>query len=104
VLTIEAVFDLPEGILATLQLKDTESTTSEGQTYDTGTRSSDEAATPSTSCALCGVLFETVPEQRGHVKSDFHGYNLKQKMRGRQPVNEAEFDKLLEGSSTEAEV
>ena len=101
-LTIKAVFDLPEGILATLQLKDNESTTIEDQAYDTRARSGDEATTPSTSCALCGVLFETVQEQRGHVKSDFHGYNLKQKMRGRQPVSETEFDKLLEGSSTEA--
>ncbi|KAH0537428.1 hypothetical protein FGG08_005781 [Glutinoglossum americanum] len=87
------VFDLPEEILATLQLKDNEIA---NQTQVLETRSNDETATPSTSCGLCGVKFSSVQEQRGHVKSDFHGYNLKQKMRGRQPVGEAEFEKLLE--------
>ncbi|KAI9779922.1 MAG: hypothetical protein M1839_007078 [Geoglossum umbratile] len=90
------IFNLPEGILATLQRKDNESISSADQTYDAEARSSDEAVVPSTSCALCGVLFGTVQEQRSHVKSDFHRYNLKQKMKGRQPVSEVEFEKLLE--------
>lgn len=48
-----------------------------------------------TSCALCNLDFSTVLEQRSHVRSDLHGYNLKQKMRGQTSVNENEFDKLV---------
>lgn len=36
-------------------------------------------------------------EQRGHLKSDLHHYNLKQKLRGRTPVSEVEFEKLIGG-------
>lgn len=34
-------------------------------------------------------------EQRQHVKSDFHRYNLKLKLKGSQPINEATFTKLI---------
>lgn len=37
----------------------------------------------------------TVVDQRSHVRSDLHGYNLKQKMRGQKAVNESDFDKLV---------
>lgn len=49
-----------------------------------------------TSCLLCSASFSNVPEQRQHVKSDWHGYNLKQKLGGRSPVTEHEFEKLVE--------
>lgn len=49
-----------------------------------------------TSCLLCSASFSNVPEQRQHVKSDWHGYNLKQKLGGRNPVTEREFEKLIE--------
>ncbi|KAG4222134.1 hypothetical protein PC116_g29391, partial [Phytophthora cactorum] len=39
--------------------------------------------------------FATVQDQRSHLKSDLHHYNLKQKLRGRNPVSEAEFEKLI---------
>ena len=48
-----------------------------------------------TSCSLCGLTFESLQEQRGHVRSDIHGYNLKQKLRGRNAVTEAEFERLV---------
>lgn len=35
-------------------------------------------------------------DQRGHIRSDWHGYNLKQKLRGGTPVTENEFEKLVE--------
>lgn len=57
----------------------------------------DEPTTkPSTSCLLCSAAFSNVLEQRQHVKSDWHGYNLKQKLELRSPVTEHEFEKLVE--------
>lgn len=51
------------------------------------------------SCTLCGLTFTTLQEQRDHFKSDFHHYNLKQKMHGLVPVDEKEFDRRIEGVS-----
>ncbi|KAL8670812.1 MAG: hypothetical protein Q9168_004673, partial [Polycauliona sp. 1 TL-2023] len=55
-----------------------------------------DAKTPSTSCLLCNASFPDLQEQRRHVKSDCHNYNLKQKLRGLKLVTEVEFDKLVE--------
>jgi hypothetical protein len=43
------------------------------------------------------VTFYTVEEQRSHVRSDLHGYNLKQKIKGANPVSEGDFEKLIGG-------
>jgi hypothetical protein len=96
------VFDLPQELLSTLELKaqnnaaialpdDTESTT------DSNRRNDNEDGTPSsaTSCGLCGLSFPSVQEQRSHVRSDLHGYNMKQKMRGLKAVGENDFEKLV---------
>lgn len=50
----------------------------------------------STSCLLCGSTSLDVHGQRGHVKSDWHKYNLKQKLRGNKPVSEIDFERLVE--------
>ena len=50
----------------------------------------------STTCQLCRTFFPNVQEQRLHVKSDWHKYNLKQKIRGAQSVTESEFEKLVD--------
>ena len=49
-------------------------------------------------------------DQRSHTKSDLHGYNLKQRLRGATPVSEGDFEKLvgdldesLSGSDSESE-
>ena len=49
----------------------------------------------STACQLCRTSFSNVQEQRLHVKSDWHNYNLKQKVRGAECVTENEFEKLV---------
>lgn len=49
----------------------------------------------SQSCSLCTLSFATVEDQRSHLKSDLHHYNLKQKLRGQNPVSEPEFEKLI---------
>lgn len=58
--------------------------------------SSSDSQVGSQSCSLCGLAFTTVLDQRGHLKSDLHHYNLKQKLRGQTPVSETEFEKLIE--------
>lgn len=49
----------------------------------------------SQACSLCGLTFATLLDQRSHLKSDLHHYNLKQKLRGLKPVSETEFEKLI---------
>ena len=96
------VFDLPEELLATLTLKDETArpvpdalpqkvapTTDAAETADA------IAPAKATSCNLCGLTFPSVQEQRSHVRSDLHGYNLKQKLKGAKPVGEADFEKLI---------
>jgi Bacteroidetes VLRF1 release factor/Ankyrin repeats (many copies) len=54
-----------------------------------------DAVPASTSCALCYASFPTVIEQRHHVKSDFHRYNLKIALKGSDSIDEATFNKLI---------
>lgn len=99
------VFDLPEELLYTLQLKlqqiapvpSDESPSQPDSGFQTlnGTNSQDSSTLSATSCGLCGLSFANVQEQRSHVRSDLHGYNLKQKLRGHKPATETEFEKLV---------
>jgi len=103
-LLTRTVFDLPEELLATLTLKNqpdrplpqspprTPNDYSEGseKTYTEG-----NGPARATSCSLCGLSFASVDEQRSHIRSDLHGYNLKQKIKGAKPVGEADFEKLI---------
>ncbi|KAI1261496.1 hypothetical protein F5Y18DRAFT_199426 [Xylariaceae sp. FL1019] len=95
-------YDLPHEVLATLTLKED----AESQEIDTPrasshskTGSSPSASTEnlvgSQACSLCSLSFPTIHEQRDHQKSDWHHYNLKQKLRGAKPVSEAEFEALI---------
>ncbi|KXJ93953.1 hypothetical protein Micbo1qcDRAFT_193259 [Microdochium bolleyi] len=58
---------------------------------------SNEADGPvgSQACSICRLSFINVQDQRSHLRSDLHHYNLKQKLRGQAPVTEAEFEKLI---------
>ncbi|CAH0016989.1 unnamed protein product [Clonostachys rhizophaga] len=95
------VYDLPPQVLDTLTLKaDTDASivASEGLSRtprDVSPGASSENLVGSQSCSLCSLTFPTVQEQRSHLKSDFHNYNLKQKLRGQNPVSETEFEKLV---------
>ena len=97
------VFDLPPELLLTLQIKSTANfeapiEATELKLDAPGSRRGDDgtASTSAASCLLCSASFSNVVEQRQHVKSDWHGYNLKQKLRGENPVTENEFEKLVE--------
>jgi hypothetical protein len=97
------VYDLPKDILSTLQPK--AETGSEHLQHDTeepkNPKSADDTqhgtSNGSKGCSLCGLSFFTVEDQRSHTRSDFHNYNLKQKLRGSKPVAEAEFEELVGG-------
>lgn len=99
---IDSVFDLPEELLATLTLKNhTDQHVPESPSPKQSAEEPDKLETDgsgpakATSCNLCGLSFPSVAEQRSHVRSDLHGYNLKQKIKGVEPVGEADFEKLI---------
>ncbi|KAL6917583.1 hypothetical protein FSHL1_009013 [Fusarium sambucinum] len=93
------LYDLPAEVLDTLILKDdadAEAIAAAESAASLPTESlSDSNLVGTQACSLCGLTFTTVIDQRGHLKSDLHHYNLKQKLRGQKPVSEAEFEKLV---------
>ena len=91
-----SVFDLPFELLNTLHLKESSLLQPEITGDNTASAVEEESKDTSTSCALCSATFSSVQEQRGHVRSDWHGYNLKQKLKDNKPVTEVEFDKLVD--------
>jgi hypothetical protein len=94
------LYDLPPEVLETLILKDDadtaalEAANARAESAPNPTTASDTLVGSQT-CALCGLSFATLADQRGHTKSDLHHYNLKQKLRGQTPVSEAEFERLV---------
>ena len=95
-------YDIPPEILNSISIKDGPGT-AEAQDVDLSparddaASSSNESAIGSQACSLCSLAFTSLEDQRGHLKSDLHHYNLKQKMRGRKPVSENEFERLIAG-------
>ena len=103
------VFDLPEELLSTLTLESqgerappvAESprpATPAKQTDSadaSDTESNNDGPSKATSCNLCNLTFPSVTDQRSHVRSDLHAYNLKQKIKGLRPIEEGEFEKLV---------
>lgn len=98
---INLVYDLPADILSTLTRKDDaeheENIKTPPPTEEPSTEEKAETTAGSKACSLCGVKFHTVEDQRSHVRSDLHGYNLKQRIRGAKPVSENDFEKLVGG-------
>ncbi|PQK15127.1 hypothetical protein BB8028_0005g06420 [Beauveria bassiana] len=100
-------YDLPPQLLRSITLKpnvDTLATApslvperpSSPSAQSTDSTTTETNTVGSLSCSLCGSAFANVLDQRGHLKSDLHNYNLKQKLRGKKPVSETEFEKLIE--------
>lgn len=42
-------------------------------------------------CTSCQIAFELIEEHRAHYKSEWHRYNLKQKIRNKQTIDEPKF-------------
>ena len=99
-----SVFHLPHELLVTLHLKDpaispsTERISSHASeaAQEKSVESSIGPVKPSTTCQLCGTTSSSVQEQRLHVKTDWHKYNLKQKIKGAPTISENEFEKLVD--------
>lgn len=93
------MYDLPQELLLTLTQQSNPALPRQDEDDIEHLTSNPDATqnsvSTSTSCALCQVSFQSVSDQREHVKSDFHRYNLKCKLRGSQPVNETTFNKLI---------
>lgn len=92
------VYDLPPELLATLTTK-TEHQPLDDPTpgvfaRDTETAQDLSIAT-SSSCALCKVSYINVQEQRSHVRSDHHRFNIKAQLRGNAPLDEIQFAKAV---------
>lgn len=100
------VYDLPTAVLSSINLKDDSELpvhTEPGpeappKKGDVSPMHPDNVGGTSLTCILCNETFASLQEQKSHVKSDYHMYNLKQKMKGLQPVSESEFEKLVEGT------
>lgn len=92
------IYSLPEELLNTLTLKgdahsllahDPSRTTEPEQEY---------TAQGTIGCVTCNIaVFTNVSQQRDHVRSDLHKFNLKRKVTEQKPVNEDEFNKMLDG-------
>lgn len=104
------VYDLPPELLNSLTPVGGEPPKTEEPDAQTrqAPASGDEGVAPSTSCTLCRVSFDNVQDQRQHVKSDFHRYNLRLNIKGMPSVDEATFvrmigdlDESLSGSESE---
>jgi hypothetical protein len=97
------IFDLPSELLYSLTIKTTsaQSVTPQAEPKEEAfqrprqTPAAEEHSTPSSSCNLCGTSHTSVQEQRQHVRSDFHRYNLKLQVKGLPAVDEATFVTMI---------
>ena len=110
------LYDLPPELIETLTLQ-TNNAQASANTEDDEHRPeqrvvNDDGVSTSTACKLCKASFRDVSDQRQHVRSDFHRYNLKLQLKQVPPIDEATFvqkigelDESISGSdSSESEV
>ncbi|KAL5606835.1 uncharacterized protein BROUX77_004028 [Berkeleyomyces rouxiae] len=90
------IYDVPAHVLDSLTTKDApELQREEPEPRPVVPVVTDGSPLGAQSCPLCQQSFESVLDHRSHLKSDLHNYNLRQKVRGRAPVTESEFEKLV---------
>ncbi|KKY22664.1 putative c2h2 finger and ankyrin domain [Phaeomoniella chlamydospora] len=94
------VYDLPGDILSSLSYKESPSGNVDVNLQSQPSKpepaaDSENGTSLSTSCSLCQAKFASVAEQREHVRSDLHRYNIKMKMKGLDVMDEATFDKAV---------
>ncbi|KAJ5518323.1 hypothetical protein N7453_000745 [Penicillium expansum] len=93
------VYDLPPELLASLTAKTTSQPVAEQEPepspIDLELAAQDSAIATSNLCSLCKVSYNSVQEQRSHVRSDHHRYNIKAQLRGNAPLEEIEFAKAI---------
>jgi hypothetical protein len=92
------IYSLPDELLNSLTLKQ-----HAAELVEHAPRPSEEpqalsSAASATGCLTCNISsFPDVSQQREHVRSDLHKFNLKRKVAGQSTFNADEFDKMLEG-------
>ncbi|GKZ79350.1 hypothetical protein AnigIFM56816_003235 [Aspergillus niger] len=94
------VYNLPQELLSTLTTKYENQAilradTPEAVADKTNEVVLDHAVASTTSCTLCKVSYLNVQEQRSHVRSDHHRYNLKAQLRGGLTLDEPQFAKAI---------
>ncbi|KAL3469251.1 hypothetical protein BJX99DRAFT_241718 [Aspergillus californicus] len=93
------VYDLPQEILTSIALKGEHQYMTVEETTASLTEPPEEAQehaiATSTTCALCNVNYLNVQEQREHVRSDHHKYNVKAQLRGNRALDEVQFTKAV---------
>ncbi|OQE40381.1 hypothetical protein PENCOP_c006G05892 [Penicillium coprophilum] len=93
------VYDLPPELLASLTAKTTSQPVAEEEPGPSPTdlelAAQESAIATSNLCSLCRVSYSSVQEQRSHVRSDHHRYNVKAQLRGNAPLEEVEFAKAI---------
>ena len=92
------LFDLPPELIDTLILQSTSlaSTQAQDAEEESSTRLiNEDGVASSTKCALCKLSFRDVSDQRQHVRSDFHRYNLKLQVKQLPPIDEETFVKKI---------
>ncbi|KAK2768154.1 hypothetical protein FQN54_000006 [Arachnomyces sp. PD_36] len=95
------VYDLPTELLVTLTSKTNGQQAPIAESEEELAPKSEQpgnkndGVTSATSCSMCKVSFHIVQEQREHVRSDHHRYNLKCRMKGTPPLDEEAFAKLV---------
>lgn len=94
------MYDLPQELLSTLtskanQLQIPIQTSSTVTPEISESSEKENGIATAKSCAMCQVPFLNVQEQRDHVRSDHHRYNLKSQLRGNRTLTEAEFNKAI---------
>ncbi|KAL1999895.1 hypothetical protein VTN02DRAFT_3828 [Thermoascus thermophilus] len=92
------VYDLPQELSSTLTSKANQLQIPVSGTVTPEISESSEkenGIATAKSCAMCQVSFLNVQEQRDHVRSDHHRYNLKSQLRGNRTLTEAEFNKAI---------
>ncbi|KAJ5865266.1 uncharacterized protein N7529_007182 [Penicillium soppii] len=93
------IYDLPQELLASLTAKTTNQPIAEEDTgpspLELEQAAQDSAIAKSSLCPLCKVSYNNVQDQRSHVRSDHHRYNVKSQLRGTALLEEAEFAKAV---------
>ena len=98
------IFDLPPELLLSLfpcastqQLQPSihEQSAEEIKDLRESTATPEEGVAPPTACNLCRVTYGNVQDQRQHVRSDLHRYNLKLAVKQQPAVDEQTFARLI---------
>ncbi|MCJ1323851.1 hypothetical protein MMC10_000512 [Thelotrema lepadinum] len=91
---ISKVFDLPEELLSSLQPRNQPTDLTKAE--DDEQPGDQQVRKNAVSCSLCHVEFQDYTDQRRHMRSDWHSYNIRQKTNGLNTVAENEFEGLIE--------